>query len=130
MQTFQFKADALRADDPRLAAALQAAYANKERPTCLCLQPAVPMYIAHANDDYILKRMPNSGSRHHPDCGSFDPPAELSGLGEVAGSAIQEDTESGITTLKLDFTLAKMGKRIEPRPPVPRRIASAPTAAS
>jgi hypothetical protein len=72
------------------------------------------MYIAHANDDYILKRMPNSGSRHHPDCGSFDPPAELSGLGEVAGSAIQEDTESGITTLKLDFTLSKMGKRVEP----------------
>ena len=114
MQMFQFKAEALRADDPRLAAALQAAYANKERPTCLCLQPGVPMYIAHANDDYILKRMPNSGSRHHPDCGSFDPPAELSGLGEVAGSAIQEDTESGITTLKLDFTLAKMGKRVEP----------------
>ena len=114
MQSFQFKSESLRADDPRLAAALQSAYANKERPACMCLQPGVPMYIAHANDDYIVKRMPNSGSRHHPDCGSFEPPAELSGLGEVNGSAIQEDTESGITTLKLDFTLAKAGKRAEP----------------
>jgi len=114
MQTFRLKAETLRSDDPRLAAALQAAYANKERPHCLCLPEGVAMYIAHIGDHYVAKRMPNSGSRHHPDCGSYEPPAELSGLGEVSGSAIQEDTESGITTLKLDFTLSKAGKRVEP----------------
>ena len=114
MQRIKFRAEILATEDPRLEAALQLAYASKERPQCECVLPGVAMYIAHVADSYVLKRMPNSGSRHHPECASYEPPAELSGLGEVNGSAIQEDTDSGVTTLKLDFTLAKNTKRIEP----------------
>ena len=73
------------------------------------------MYIAHVGDRFIVKRMPNTGHLHAPnECPSFDPPAELSGLGEVADSAIHEDVETGATTLRLDFTLAK---RAGSRPP-------------
>ena len=87
----------------------------KQRPHCLCLEPPVSMYIAHVGDRFIVKRMPNTGHLHAPnECPSFDPPAELSGLGEVADSAIHEDVETGATTLRLDFTLAK---RAGSRPP-------------
>ena len=72
------------------------------------------MYIARSGDHYIIKRMPNSGSQHHVECDSYEPPAELSGLGEVSGSAIQEDIESGLTALKLDFSLSKTGGRKAP----------------
>jgi Protein of unknown function (DUF1173) len=102
-------------DDPGAEALLAAAHTAKQRPLCLCLEARVPMYIAHVGDRFIVKRMPNTGHLHAPDCPSFDPPAELSGLGEVAGSAIQEDLATGATTLRLDFTLAKRGGS---RPPV------------
>ena len=102
-------------DDPGAEALLAAAHTAKQRPQCLCLAVRVPMYIAHVGDRFIVKRMPNTGHLHAPECPSFDPPAELSGLGEVAGSAIQEDLSTGATTLRLDFTLAKRGAS---RPPV------------
>jgi len=114
MQSFRFEKTVLTSDDPRLAAELAAAYADKQRPICICTPDGVAMYVAHIGDRHIVKRMPNSGSHHHPDCESFEPPAELSGLGEVAGAAIQEDIESGLTTLKLDFSLSKAGRRAAP----------------
>ena len=101
--------------EPGAEALLAAAHTAKQRPQCLCLDAGVPMYIAHVGDRFIVKRMPNTGHLHAPECPSFDPPAELSGLGEVAGSAIQEDLATGATTLRLDFTLAKRGGS---RPPV------------
>ena len=60
---------------------------------------------------YIVKRMPDTGSHHAPDCPSYEPPAEFSGLGQVLGSAITEDPATGETTLKLDFPLTKMPGR-------------------
>ena len=114
MQRIKFQSETLTTEDPRLEAALQLAYASKNRPLCECVHPGVAMYIAHVSESFVLKRMPNSGSRHHPECPSFEPPPELSGLGEVNGSAIHEDADSGVTTLKLDFTLAKNARRIEP----------------
>ena len=102
-------------EDPGAQAMLAAAHAAKQRPHCLCLTARIAMYIAHVGDRFMLKRMPNTGHLHAPECPSFDPPAELSGLGEVAGSAIQEDLATGATTLRLDFTLAK---RAGSRPPV------------
>ena len=55
--------------------------------------------------------MPLTGPQHDPACDSYEPPGELSGRGQVAGSAIAEDAEDGITRLRLDFSLSKRGKR-------------------
>ena len=114
MQSFRFAQHNLSSDDPLFTAALADAYANKRRPSCLCITQGVPMYIAHVGDRHLIKRMPNTSSQHRPDCESYEPPAELSGLGEVAGSAIQEDIDSGITALKLDFSLSKTTRRSLP----------------
>ena len=72
------------------------------------------MYIARlagTNGRYIVKRMPDTGSHHAPDCPSYEPPPEASGLEQVLGSAITEDPATGETMLKLDFPLAKMPGR-------------------
>lgn len=69
------------------------------------------MYVARLGDGHVLKRMPNTGSRHAPDCPSYEPPAELSGLGQLMGSAIIEDPVSGVTSLKLGFAMSKLGAR-------------------
>jgi hypothetical protein len=96
---------------PGLAEAIADAYASHQRPRCMCLVEGVEMYVARlagSNGGYIVKRMPDTGSRHAPDCPSYEPPAEFSGLGQVLGSAITEDPATGETTLKLDFPLSKM----------------------
>jgi len=73
----------------------------------MCLVEGVEMYVARLGEGYIVKRMPDTGSHHAPDCPSYEPPAEFSGLGQVLGSAITEDPATGETTLKLDFPLTK-----------------------
>jgi len=55
------------------------------------------MYVARLGEGFIVKRMPDTGSHHAPDCPSYEPPAELSGLGQVLGSAITEDPATGET---------------------------------
>jgi hypothetical protein len=97
------------------ADAIADAHAAHQRPRCLCLAEGVEMYVARLGEGYIVKRMPDTGSHHAPDCPSYEPPAEFSGLGQVLGSAITEDPATGETTLKLDFPLAKMpGRSIMP----------------
>jgi hypothetical protein len=100
------------------ADAVANAHAAHQRPRCMCVRSGngqgVEMYVArlagpHAG--YIVKRMPDTGSHHAPDCPSYEPPAEFSGLGQVLGSAITEDPATGETTLKLDFPLARMPGR-------------------
>jgi hypothetical protein len=105
---------AANADD--LQTYLAEAHGNKVRPLCMCLSTGVSMYVAKVGEHFIIKRMPNMGGAHAPDCASYEPPAELSGLGEVKGEAIQENIEDGITTLKLDFSLSKTGGRAAPAP--------------
>jgi hypothetical protein len=96
-------------NDPNFENALAQAYKGKERPLCLCSSPGIPMYIARNGDhNYIIKRMPNSAQSHHPDCDSFEIPAELSGRGQLEHKAITEDQDSGLTNLKLDFSLTKV----------------------
>ena len=96
-------------DDPHFNDALAGSYKGSERPLCLCMTPGIPMYIARVQEEtYALKRMPNSGQIHHPDCDSYEIPPELSGRGEVDDKAISEDHASGITNLKLDFALSKV----------------------
>ena len=55
-----------------------------------------------------------SGGGHDPTCPSYEPPDELSGLGVLMGSAIQVDPESGMSALKVAFSLTKIGRRAAP----------------
>jgi hypothetical protein len=101
----------LDSGSPAFADAIAAAHADHQRPRCLCLVEGVEMYVARLagpSDGFIVKRMPGTGSRHAPDCPSYEPPPEASGLGQVLGSAITEDPASGETTLKLDFPMSKI----------------------
>ena len=98
-------------DSPGFAEAIAAAHAAHHRPRCLCLVDGVEMYVARLGDGFIVKRMPNTGSHHVPDCPSYEPPAEFSGLGQVLGSAITEDPTTGETALKLGFSMFKVGGR-------------------
>lgn len=100
--------------DEGLENALQSAYENKKRPLCNCTSPPVAMYIAKINGKYVIKRMPDTGGKHDPDCGSHELPIELSGLGQLAGNAIHENIEDGLTTLKFDFSLSKGASRAAP----------------
>ena len=96
------------------AEAVADAHAAHRRPRCMCLVDGVEMYVARragANEGFIVKRMPNTGSHHAPDCPSYEPPPESSGLGQVLGSAITEDPATGETTLKLDFSMSKIAGR-------------------
>jgi len=96
------------------ADAIAEAHAEHRRPRCMCLVDGVEMYVARlagANEGFIVKRMPNTGSHHAPDCPSYEPPPESSGLGQVLGSAITEDPATGETTLKLDFSMSKISGR-------------------
>lgn len=95
--------------------ALATAHPAKVRPFCLCRIPGVAMHIAKANGSFFVRKNPYTGPEHSPSCGSFEPPAELSGLGQVLGSAITED-EAGQTVLKVDFALRKTPGRASPTP--------------
>jgi hypothetical protein len=86
------------------------------------------MYVAKVDDKYLIKRMPNSGSGHAPACDSYEPPPELSGLGQVIGSAIQENPDEGTTALKFDFALSKGPADPRRHRAERRRIASRPMA--
>jgi hypothetical protein len=81
--------------------ALAAVYGTPERPRCLCLPGGVEMYVAHLRE-FVVKRMPNAGNRHHPRCASFEPEAAHSGLGPLSGSAVRE-LDSGRTELRVGF---------------------------
>ncbi|RYF57167.1 MAG: DUF1173 domain-containing protein [Comamonadaceae bacterium] len=101
------------------AEAIADAHATHQRPRCMCLIEGVEMYVARlagSNGGYIVKRMPDTGSQHAPDCPSYGPPAQFTGLGQVLGSAITENPATGETTLKLEFSLTKMPGRSQMPP--------------
>jgi hypothetical protein len=98
------------------ADAVAQAHARQQRPLCMCQPdgPGVTMYVARlagTTGSFIVKRMPETGSQHAPCCPSYEPPAGVSGLGQVLGQAITEDPASGETTLKLDFPLSRLPSR-------------------
>ena len=115
MSAYRIGNETVAAIDPRLPRLLAGIHGQKARPVCLCRTPGVDMYVAKINGSYIIKRMPNTGKLHAATCDSYEPPPELSGLGEVA-AAIQENPEEGLTTLKLDFSLSKIPGRKAPSP--------------
>lgn len=108
---YLFGGSRLSSDDEVFADALAAAHADRLRPKCLCLVQGVEMYVARLGEGFIVKRMPGTGSRHAPDCASYEPPPEASGLGQVLGTAIKEDPSTGETALRLGFSMSKLGGR-------------------
>jgi hypothetical protein len=56
----------------------------------------VEMYVAR-HSLFVVKRMPDSGSTHHPGCPSYEPEARQSGLGELVGEAVLESSGAGRT---------------------------------
>ncbi|MES8333716.1 DUF1173 family protein, partial [Cutibacterium acnes] len=116
MAIYQIRGHSIHSDDPALPELLAGIYGARERPLCLCRSPGIEMYVAKVENKYIVKRMPHSGSDHAPACDSYEPPPELSGLGQVIGSAIQESPDEGTVTLKFDFSLSKGASRAAPAP--------------
>jgi hypothetical protein len=99
-------------DDPQFQRHLEGAYrSNGARPRCLCTEAGAEMYVAKVGGRFLIKRMPGQGGEHDPLCATYEPPAELSGLGQVLGTAITEDPIEGTTSLRLDFALTKVGRR-------------------
>ena len=96
MRRFRIADRTIADSAPELPAILADAYARRIRPLCLCQEPGLAMYIADVGDQYLVKRMPLSGSSHDPSCVSYERPDQLTGLGELMGSAIQIDAESGM----------------------------------
>jgi hypothetical protein len=113
---YEISGKTFQPNDDRLKDALAAIYGSATRPLCKCRGKGVEMYVAKLGHQYIIKRMPHTGAQHAADCESYEPPAELSGLGEVMGGAIQTNLADGLTTLKFDFALAKTSGRVAPAP--------------
>lgn len=111
MRRFKLADREIEETSPDLQDALAYAYRRCIRPLCLCKEAGLAMYIAQVGDQYIVKRMPLSGSAHDVMCPSYDPPDELSGLGVLMGNAIQIDPETGLSALKVGFSLTKLGAR-------------------
>src|SRR5574343_1501913 len=105
-QRFAIKGRVIGADDPQFQEALAHVYETPERPRCLCMPGGVEMYVARPRQ-FVVKRMPDSGSAHHPGCVSYEPEAQQSGLGEMVGEAVLEP-EPGRFELRVDFPWARM----------------------
>jgi Protein of unknown function (DUF1173) len=108
---YVFGSSRLSSEGEGFTDALAAAHAVRQRPKCLCLVQGIEMYVARLGEGFIVKRMPGTGSRHAPDCASYEPPPEASGLGQVLGTAIKEDPATGETALRLGFSMSKLGGR-------------------
>ena len=113
LQRFAIKGCVIGADDPQLQEALALVHDTLERPRCLCMPGGVEMYVAR-HSQFVVKRMPDSGSTHHPACPSYEPEARQSGLGELLGEAVLE-TEPGRVELRVDFPWTRVIGHSVPR---------------
>lgn len=100
--------------DPDTQHVLSDAHTRHVRPLCTCRPPGIPMYVASTTTGFVIKRMPGTGEAHAPDCTSWEPPAALSGLGQVLGEAITDNPDTDSTTLRLGFSLSMGGGRAAP----------------
>lgn len=101
IQRLSIRGRILGVGDPQLQAALAQIHETPDRPRCLCVPGGVEMYVAH-HRQFVVKRMPETGSRHHPGCPSYEPELQQSGLGELVGEAVLE-SELGSIELRVDF---------------------------
>ncbi|MBY0238808.1 MAG: DUF1173 domain-containing protein [Burkholderiaceae bacterium] len=108
MATYQFGERTISETHPDFQAMAAVAHRQHMRPLCLCKELGLEMYVASIGERYILKRMPETGSQHALTCASYEPPAGLSGLGEVLGNAIRANyDDAGTTTLRLGFSMSR-----------------------
>jgi hypothetical protein len=102
---------------PEFADAIARAHSGRLRPKCLCQTDGIDMYVARLGEAYVVKRMPDSGSRHSPQCPHYAPPAEFSGVAPLLGTAILENVATGDTTLRLGFAMTRIpGRSTQPTP--------------
>ena len=108
---YLFDGQRLDVDDPRFDATVAEAHARHRRPVCLCKPAGVPMYVARFGDEYLIKRMPYSGTQHAPACPSYDLPSNVSEQEHAADAAVFENPETGLTTIRIGFALSRWGGR-------------------
>src|SRR5437867_6269078 len=61
--------------DPGLQEALARVYGTPARPRCLCVDGGVEVYVSKFRD-FVIKRMPESGTDHAPTCPSYELPPD------------------------------------------------------
>jgi hypothetical protein len=105
-QKFFIKGSVYSADDANLQDALKNVYDTPERPRCMCVRGGVDMYVAK-HRLFVVKRMPETGSKHHPSCPAYVSDSKQSGLGELMGEAIIEHSPESIE-LRVDFPLTRV----------------------
>lgn len=115
MQRYRVLEQEVFDSDDGLQMLLGRAHSLREKCYCLCdSDEKLPLYVARRNDVYVLARWPGTGALHTPDCDHYEAPDFLTGLGEVRGSAIIEDEDSGNTNLKFGFPLSRGPARAAP----------------
>lgn len=100
---------------PGFSDAVARAHAMQQRPRCMCIPGGIETYVARLSGGYVVKRMPDTGDQHAPSCPHFEVAADASGLRSLLGTAIREDPVTGLTTLKLDFSLSRSPQRCASR---------------
>lgn len=114
MTTYLHRGTTIDPDTAEGQERLRALHASGERLLCPCITPHPALYLARLGDLVFAKRMPDTGHAHAPHCPHYEPPAELSGLAEVLGSAIVEGAPGAPTTLRLAFPLSRSAGRSPP----------------
>jgi hypothetical protein len=110
--------------DPGYADALASAYERCLQPLCMCQR--TPMYLARTASGHVVKRMPYSAGSHSVDCPHYEPSGEWSGRGQLMGTAIREDVETGLIQLRLAFPMSKGPARtVQPGADTARRSLTA-----
>ncbi len=108
-QRFSIKGRVVEANASDIQELLANVYETPERPRCLCIPGGVEMYVAR-HRLFVVKRMPDTGCRHHPSCPSFEPECQQSGLGELVGEAVLE-LVPGQIQLRVDFPWVRTAGR-------------------
>ncbi len=102
-------------DSDDLQRVLAEAHRRKDKAFCLCRRGFdLPLYTARRFDRFVLARWPGSGAGHATGCDHFDAPDDLTGLAQVRGAAIVDDSESGESSLKVGFPLTRGPARNAP----------------
>jgi hypothetical protein len=105
-------------ENPEEQTRLTDLHARGQRLQCTCVTPPLEMYLAKTTAGVIPKRMPGTGPLHAPTCDSYEPPLAMSGLAPLMGTAILEDPITGVTQLRLAFSMSRQ-PGAQPPPPSP-----------
>ena len=108
-QRFAIGGRVVDADDPQLQDLLAQAYEAPGRPRRPRPAGGVEMYVA-VHSPFQIKRMPETGDRHHPACPSYEPGPAMSGLGELVGEAVVQ-LDPARVELHVDFPWARVPGR-------------------